>query len=97
MINKRFILDILIFLSFLVVVLSGFVLWLILPRGAQNIFIFSRGQWFPIHIWTSMSFIFFILIHLIFNHNTIKEYIEELGAKRKGKIPVHSKINKNIK
>ena len=94
--NKKIIVDILMFLSFLIVVLSGFVLWLILPRGAKNNFIFSRGQWFPIHIWTSVTFIFFILVHLLLNHSLIKEYFQEIENKKKPKILVPSKKNKNI-
>lgn len=89
--NKRFIVDILMFVDFLIVAFSGLVLWQILPRGAQNIFIFSRGQWFTIHIWTSIIFTFILLVHLILNHKVVKEYFQEIENKKKPNILVPSK------
>ncbi len=72
------------FVDFLIVALSGLVLWKILPRGTQNIFIFPRGQWFPIHIWTSVIFTFILLIHLVLNHSSVKEYFQEMKIKKSG-------------
>ncbi|MEM2578887.1 MAG: DUF4405 domain-containing protein, partial [Desulfurococcaceae archaeon] len=60
--------------------ISGFVLWLILPRGqvrgrtsAGSIFLgLSRGVWEDIHIVAGLLFLMLIVIHLILNWAWIK-------------------------
>jgi len=69
--NKiKFIVDVLMFVDFLIVALSGFVLWRILPRGsgkAGNSFWFLREDWLAMHDWGAVLLVFFILVHLILN------------------------------
>jgi len=62
-------------ISFLIVAVSGFVLWLILPRGSGklgNSFIFLREQWLQIHNLSSVVLVILILVHLFLNWIWIK-------------------------
>lgn len=84
--NKlKFWVDILMFLDFLLVSISGFVLWLVLPRGSGKFgesFIFSREQWLWLHDWSSVILITLILIHLILNWIWIKSMFFGLFRKK---------------
>ena len=79
--KKKFIVDFLIFLDFLVVAISGFILWLVLPRGSGKTgssFLFLREDWVFIHNWGSVVLIILILFHLIFNITWIKAMFRNL-------------------
>jgi cytochrome b subunit of formate dehydrogenase len=69
--------SILLFISFLIMAISGFVLWLIYPAGKKSgqagvIFLFDRFQWIKIHSWVAVIFIILIFIHLLLNWAWIK-------------------------
>lgn len=73
--NVKFIVDILMFIDFLIIAVSGFILWLVLPRGSgrlENSFIFLREDWLFMHNWGSVLLIILIIIHLVLNWNWIK-------------------------
>ena len=69
----KYIVDMFMFLVFLIVALSGFILWLILPKGSGNslFLILTRNEWIFVHNWSSVIFILLLLIHLILNWNWI--------------------------
>ena len=56
-------------------VVSGFVLWLVLPggggymggRGADGggIFLWSRDTWIDLHDWTAVALVVIVVIHVI--------------------------------
>ena len=73
-VKKKFIIDILMFLDFLAVAISGFVLWLV-PKGS------GKGVWLFIHDYSSVLLIILLLIHLILNWNWIKAMFKNLGSK----------------
>ena len=57
--------------AFVIEVISGFVLWLALPRGfgggrgAQEVsFIFERHTWLSIHDWAAVALVGFIGLHI---------------------------------
>jgi hypothetical protein len=53
---------------------SGFVLWLVLPRGggyrgglgdAGGTFLWSREGWIVLHDWTAVALVVIVLVHII--------------------------------
>jgi len=74
-IKVKFIVDLLMFLDFIVLATSGFVLWLVLVHNGlkfRESFIFYRWTWLSIHDWTSVILIALLLIHLLLNWTWIK-------------------------
>ncbi len=67
------------FLALLVQAVSGFVLWIALPRGdgfrfrgsgsrmAHESFGFDRATWLDIHDWAAVALIVILLLHLLLN------------------------------
>ncbi|MBS3088995.1 DUF4405 domain-containing protein [Candidatus Pacearchaeota archaeon] len=81
----KFLVDVLMFFSFLTTAVSGFVLWLVLPRGsgrAGNVFIFFRETWLLIHDWFSVLLVILILFHLVLNWGWIKSVFKISFGKR---------------
>jgi len=74
--NKiKFLVDLLMFISFIILSISGFILWLVLPRGSGKIgagFILLREEWLSIHAWLSVLLIILIFIHLLLNWCWVK-------------------------
>jgi len=78
--------DILMFLVFLIIAFSGFVLWLILPSGGGRLagsFVFLREEWLFIHNWFSVLLIFLVLVHLFLNWIWIKNMFKVFFKKTK--------------
>ena len=66
--------DVAIGTAFLVEVVSGFVLWLVLPHGGYQggrnpsygqAFILSRDGWLALHDWFALVMVLGILVHLV--------------------------------
>jgi len=77
-IGIKIFIDILMFLDFLAVAFSGFVLWFVLPRGSGKFgasFIFLRENWLSIHNIGSVILTLLLLLHLILNWSWIKCFI----------------------
>jgi hypothetical protein len=67
------------FLALLAQMVSGFVLWIALPRGdgfrfrgsgsriAHESFGFDRSTWVDIHDWAAVALIVILLLHLVLN------------------------------
>ena len=85
-VKVKFIVDVLMFLDFLVLAFSGFVLWKILKHDGfhfRESFIFPRWQWITIHDWTALILVILILIHLLLNWIWIKCMVIGLFKKSK--------------
>jgi hypothetical protein len=66
-------------LALLVQVVSGFVLWIALPRGdgfrfrgsgsraAHESFGFDRATWVDVHEWAAVALVAILLLHLLLN------------------------------
>jgi cytochrome b561 len=76
--GEQFIASIALFILFAVDCFSGFVLWLILPRGALDYFGMihgggrtfwglQRNVWLDIHIWLATLIVAIVIIHIILN------------------------------
>lgn len=66
--------DLAIGVAFLVEVVSGFVLWLVLPHGGyqggrnplyQQAFILGRDAWLSLHDWFALVMVLGVLVHLV--------------------------------
>lgn len=76
--GEQLIASIVLFILFAVDCFSGFVLWLLLPRGALDYFGMlsgggrtfwglQRNVWLDIHVWVSVFIVGVIIIHIILN------------------------------
>lgn len=73
-----FILAVLLFLLSLIEAISGFLLWLVIPRGGgkqgidQVFWSLSRDTWIDIHDWAAVALVLIIIIHIILHWNWVK-------------------------
>jgi hypothetical protein len=76
--GEQFIASIALFILFAVDCFSGFVIWLILPRGSLDYYNMLSGAgrtywglqrniWLDIHVWVSVFIVGIIIIHIILN------------------------------
>lgn len=68
----KYLVDLVSLLAFVVLVVSGFVLWFALPRGggrqSGSVYLgIVRNDWIAIHDWTGVLLIISIGIHLLLN------------------------------
>ena len=81
-ITEQYLATAILFILFLFECLSGFVLWIILPRGRYDYFLMVSGNgrtfwglqrniWVDLHAWIAVVIISIIIIHLILNHKWI--------------------------
>ncbi len=74
----KYIVDALMFLDFLALAFSGFVLKFILPRGSGRLFGETsfiglyRENWLTMHDITSLGIVILLIIHLLLNWTWIK-------------------------
>ena len=84
-VRLKYLIDALMLLSFLIIAMSGFILWIIFPSGSgagrAPPFIFDRFQWIFIHDWLSVLLVILIFIHLILNWNWIKSMTKNIFIK----------------
>ena len=88
-VKAKFLVDILLFVDFLLVAISGFVLKYVYPAGAKSgkagtIFLFDRFEWLSIHDVVTIFFVALILIHLILSWNWIKSRFMLGNSEEKG-------------
>ena len=80
--NKiKFTVDFLMFINFLIIAVSGFILGLVLPSGSGrlgNSFIFLREDWLFIHNLGSVLLTLLIVVHLILNWIWIKSIFKSI-------------------
>jgi cytochrome b subunit of formate dehydrogenase len=89
-INLKFYVDGLLFLDFLVLAISGFILMWFYPAGEKSgragvLFLFDRFQWLKIHDVTAIILVVLLLIHLFLNWNWIQCMFINLINKNKNK------------
>ena len=75
--TRNYIIDLIMFLLALFEVVSGFVLWLVLPRGrgyaggrggelvTEATFLWSRDTWLDLHNWVAVALLVIVVLHLI--------------------------------
>ena len=74
--TRNYIVDLVMFVLALLEVISGFVLWLVLPRGggyaggrggsgAEATFLWSRDTWLGLHNWIAVALLVIVILHLV--------------------------------
>ncbi|MBN1643989.1 MAG: DUF4405 domain-containing protein [Dehalococcoidales bacterium] len=71
--TKNYLVNIVFFLTLLFEIVSGFVLWLIIPKGggggrydsSEEVFIWNRNVWIDLHDWFAVALLIAFVIHLI--------------------------------
>jgi len=74
-------------------VVSGFVLWLVLPRGgggymggrgvaAQATFLWERHTWIDLHNWVAVALVVMVVIHVILHWKWIVYMTKTLGGQK---------------
>ena len=81
------------FLLALFEVVSGFVLWFILPRGggyrggswsiAEASFLWSRDTWIALHDWVGVALVVVVVLHLILHWRWIVFMTKRLCLRQK--------------
>lgn len=73
--TRNYIVDLVMFVLALLEVISGFVLWLVLPRGGgymggrglitEATFLWSRDTWLGLHNWIAVALLVIVILHLV--------------------------------
>lgn len=66
--KAKLIIDVLMFVCFIIIVISGFMLWL----GGR----IGQNPWLPIHNWFGIALVLLVIIHLILNWSWIKSWLK---------------------
>jgi hypothetical protein len=95
--TRNYILGFIMFLLGLFEAVSGFVLWLVLPRGgrgymggrgggldAEATFLWSRDTWIDLHDWVAVALVAVVILHLILHREWVVTMTKRLWLRRKG-------------
>jgi hypothetical protein len=76
--TRNYILALVMALLALFQAVSGFVLWMVLPRGGymggrgtDSAFLWPRDGWINIHDWTAVALVVIVLVHIILHRGWI--------------------------
>jgi hypothetical protein len=73
-VTRNYLLALVMVLLALFQAVSGFVLWVVLPRGdgyqggrgtAGGTFLWSRNEWINLHDWTAVALAVIVIVHII--------------------------------
>lgn len=73
-----FVIAVLAGVAFLVVAVSGFVLWLILPTGPGVGMAWHHHTWLDIHEWTAVVLAVIIVVHVYVHRKWLNQQIRSL-------------------
>ena len=90
--TRNYLVNLIMFVLALFEVVSGFVLWLVLPRGGgymggrglstEATFLWSRDTWLDLHNWVAVALVVVVVIHLILHWKWIVHMTKRLGRKK---------------
>jgi len=73
--TSNYLTDLVMFVLFLFEAVSGFILWLILPKGGgymggrglitEATFLWSRDTWIVLHDWVAVALLVVVVLHLV--------------------------------
>jgi Domain of unknown function (DUF4405) len=80
-ITQRWLVNVCSFILFMVLMLTGLVNWLILPRGSEagGALIAMRHFFREVHEWSALFFIIVMIIHLALHATHIKTNLKKHG------------------
>ena len=91
---RNYILAVIMALLALVQAVSGFVLWLVLPRGGgfrggrgggfdtEATFLWSRDTWINVHDWVCVALLVMLVVHLILHWRWIVHMTKTVWAQK---------------
>jgi len=89
--TRNYFINIVMFLLLLFQVVSGFVLWLILPQGGgyrggrglttEASFLWTRETWITLHDWVGVALVVVVLLHLVLHWHWIVYMTKKLCQK----------------
>jgi len=86
----NFMVDFSALVGFLVMISTGFVMYLVLPHGSGKSMVWgiTRHQWGDIHFWVSLVFLGLIAVHTVLHWSWIKgmvrtRIVDKMGTKGK--------------
>ena len=92
--TRNYFIDLVMFLLGLLQAVSGFVLWLVLPRGGgyrggsglttEATFLWTRDTWMDIHRWIAVALLVVVVLHLILHWRWIIHMTKRLLHGPKG-------------
>jgi hypothetical protein len=90
--TRNYSLAVVMFLLGLFEVVSGLVLWLVLPRGSGYMggrglasgasFLWSRDAWLDLHIWVGVALVIMVVVHLLLHWRWIVSVTKRLGMEK---------------
>ncbi len=92
--TRNYIIGLVMFVLALLEVISGFVLWLVLPRGggyaggkggsvAEATFLWSRDTWLGLHNWIAVALLVVVILHLVLHWRWIVYMTRSFWAQKK--------------
>lgn len=92
--TRNYLVGFIMFLLAMFEAISGFVLWLVLPRGGgyrggrglttEGTFLWSRDTWIDLHDWVAVALVVIVTLHLILHWRWIVFMTKKLWLRRKG-------------
>jgi hypothetical protein len=90
--TSNYFLAVFMFLLGLLEAASGFVLWLVLPRGSgymggrglasEATLLWTRDAWLDLHIWVAVALVIIVVIHLVLHWRWIVFVTRRLGMEK---------------
>jgi len=80
-----FFVDSWLFISALIVVISGFIIWFVPGGKLRRLFGLPRGRWNEIHEWAGAVLTVFVIIHFILHWDWITSMVKVFLRRRKEK------------
>ena len=80
--SKLWTVNVISFIIFVILCITGLINWLVLPRGyqARGDFLISLRHFFiTLHEWVGMMFIVLIIIHIVLHWTYIKSNLKKYG------------------
>jgi hypothetical protein len=80
--SKLFAVNVISFIIFLVLGITGLLNWLVLPKGYEargNFLVHLRHFFISIHEWAGLIFILILTVHLVLHWSYIKSSLKKYG------------------
>ena len=80
--SKLWIVNVISFILFVILCITGLINWLVLPRGYEvrgNFLLSLRHFFIALHEWAGLIFIVLIAIHIVFHWPYIKSNLKKYG------------------
>jgi hypothetical protein len=91
--EHNFLLDVMIFVSFLITTVTGLLLWLVIPHKMDVLFSgISRSAWVAAHIYSGLAGLAGVIMHIVLHWNWLKA----LRGRPLGELPEKLRANRIV-